>query len=464
MRSKAVSALEEFRPIRYTATVRRPEELAYRAPDSISAAVRRTLRQPRFMQYNRLAISVVLINVATLWLGSGHATWLDPPSLLIRAQANLACAVIVRQQYLVNFVCWLATQVPTRWPLRLRWAFAKVYHFGGLHVGTAVAGTAWYLLFVAAQTSEVLRGGSRASVAGMVTSYYLVLLLVAIIICALPSVRARSHDRFEVTHRIGGWTVLVLAWINTILVVTAQPGTHSVVGAIVTSPSIWLMLASTLSTALPWLRLRRVPIAVHRPSSHVAVVDFDHGVTPFVGSVRPISRNPLWGWHTFANIPAPRSRPAGYRMAISRAGDWTAAFINNPPSHVWVRGVPTAGMANVRQLFERVVYVATGSGIGPMLAHLMANNVPGHLVWITKNPRETYGDELINEILAVQPDATIWNTDEYGRPDVFALAYAALRRTDAEAVICIASRTVTWQVVSALERLGIPAFGPIWDS
>jgi hypothetical protein len=31
-------------------------------------------------------------------------------------------------------------------------------------------------------------------------------------------------------------------------------------------------------------------------------------------------------------------------------------------------------------------------------------------------------------------------------------------------VVCIANREVTWQVVHGLERRGIPAFGPIWDS
>lgn len=459
----AVSTDERFRPIRYTTIDRRPEELAYNSPDSVSAAVRRTLRQPRFMHYNRLAVGVVLFNAAVVWLGTRHAGWSDPTTLLTLAQANLACAVVVRQQHVVNFVCWLATRMPPNWPLRLRWALAKVYHFGGLHVGAAVAGSAWYLYFVAAQTGQALRG-TPTNAASLVTSYALVLLLAWVIICARPSARARSHDRFELTHRLGGWAVLVLAWTNTIVVVAVQPREGSLVSALATSPSVWLMLTSTASTVLPWLRLRRVPITVRRPSSHVAIVRFDHGVTPFAGSVRPISRHPLWGWHTFANIPAPRAMPLGYRMAISRAGDWTSSFIENPPSHVWVRGVPTAGMANVRQLFERVVYVATGSGIGPMLAHLMANNVPGHLVWITRNPRETYGDELVNEILAVQPDAMIWNTDEHGRPDVLALAYDALRRTGAEAVICIASKKVTWQVVSGLERLGIPAFGPIWDS
>lgn len=108
--------------------------------------------------------------------------------------------------------------------------------------------------------------------------------------------------------------------------------------------------------------------------------------------------------------------------------------------------------------------MATGSGIGPMLAHLLAKEVPAHLVWVTRNPRKTYGDALVEEILAAEPDATIWNTNERGKPDMVRLAHAAYRSSGAEAVICIANKEVTWQVVHGLERLGIPACGPIWDS
>jgi ferredoxin-NADP reductase len=196
----------------------------------------------------------------------------------------------------------------------------------------------------------------------------------------------------------------------------------------------------------------------------VALVAFAHGVTPAVGTVRAISRNPLLGWHTFASVAAPGRDSRRYLMVVSRSGDWTSEFIDHPPSHVWVRGVPTAGMANVRRLFKKVVFVATGSGIGPMLAHLLAGEVPAHLVWVTRNPRWTYGDALVDEILAAQPDATVWDTDQQGRPDVVQLTYDAVRRTSAEAVICIANRQVTWRVVHAMESRGIPANGPIWDS
>ena len=54
--------------------------------------------------------------------------------------------------------------------------------------------------------------------------------------------------------------------------------------------------------------------------------------------------------------------------------------------------------------------------------------------------------------------------DERGRADVLRLAYAAYLDSGAEAVICVSNAKVTWQVVHGLERRGIPAFGPIWDS
>ena len=35
---------------------------------------------------------------------------------------------------------------------------------------------------------------------------------------------------------------------------------------------------------------------------------------------------------------------------------------------------------------------------------------------------------------------------------------------DAEAVFIVSNKAATWRVVHGMERLGIPAFGPIWDS
>jgi hypothetical protein len=192
-------------------------------------------------------------------------------------------------------------------------------------------------------------------------------------------------------------------------------------------------------------------------------VHLDYGVTPAVASGVGISRNPLREWHAFASVATPGR--SGFRLLVSRAGDWTSRFVDDPPSHVWVRGVPvSAPMAKVEVLYKRVVYVATGSGIGPCLGQILAARVPGRLVWSVRSPRTTYGDALVDEVMSAQPDALIWDTTERGKPDLVQLAYEAWRDFDAEAVFVVSNKPTTFRVVNGLERLGIPAFGPIWDS
>jgi hypothetical protein len=419
-------------------------------PAAVHALDERAFKHPLLMHYNRLIALVWAANLAALWYGLADGDGLAARTVAYLALANFTLAVVVRQQYVINALFWLATRAPTTWPLRVRWTLAKVYHFGGLHVGGTTAGTAWFLGLL----PLLVAGGAPASTVAV--SGALGALLVVIIATALPPFRARHHDHFEKAHRFGGWSVLLLFWVQTALVVRDRGG------SLATAPETWALALVTLSVALPWLRLRKVPVALERPSSHVVLASFDHGVTPFSGSSTAISRSPLLEWHSFANVPAPGR--SGFRLTISRAGDWTASFIDDMPRHVWVKGITTAGVANIETLFTKVIYVATGSGIGPCLPHLLAQQVPARLVWATRSPRRTYGDGLVDEILAVQPDALVWDTAEHGKPDMVALAYAAYRDFGAEAVICISNKKLTWRVVHGLERRGIPAYGAIWDS
>lgn len=400
-----------------------------------TSPLRRLLKHPRLMHHNRLAALVVLANLAFL-----YASWVPSVRTMGHAAlADLTLAILVRQQYVINLLFRLATWAPTSWPLKVRWTLGKVYHFGGVHVGGALAGTAWFLALTISTSNGPV----------MAVGWTLLALLALIIATALPPFRARHHDLFEKIHRFGGWTALALFWTHTLL---SSPGPVEV-GA---------LAVITLSVALPWLRLRKVDVRVERPSPHVVLARFDHGETPFAGSSTAISRSPLKEWHSFANVPTPGE--PGFRLTISRAGDWTGSFIDDLPEKVWVKGITTAGVANIETLFKKVVYVATGSGIGPCLPHLLAAEVPSRLVWATRDPRTTYGDALVDEILAVQPHAVVWDTSRDGKPDMVRLAYAAYRDFGAEAVICISNKKLTWQVVHGLERRGIPAYGAIWDS
>ncbi|MFF0157849.1 hypothetical protein ACFYRY_09985 [Streptomyces sp. NPDC005263] len=402
-------------------------------------AHRRLLKHPRLMHHNRLAALVILVNLVFLYAGRPLST----PTLGHASLANLALAVVIRQQYVVNALFRLATRPPTNWPLRIRWTLGKVYHFGGLHVGGALAGAGWFLALAVAVTTD---GDNGLLIA---VSWTLVALLAVIVATALPPFRSRHHDLFEKIHRFGGWTALVLFWTHTLL---STPG----------PVPLAVLAVVTFSVALPWLRLRKVDVRVERPSPHVALARFDYGETPFAGSSTAVSRSPLTEWHSFANVPSPGE--SGFRLTISRAGDWTGSFIDDMPARVWVKGITTAGVANIETLFTKVVYVATGSGIGPCLPHLLAAEVPSRLVWATRDPRTTYGDALVDEILAAQPHALVWDTSRHGKPDMVRLAYETYRDFGAEAVICISNKKLTWQVVHGLERRGIPAYGAIWDS
>lgn len=445
-----------------------------------SHVLSRVTKKPILMHHNRLLFTVWTINLVYLYFLTGDSAAVfslsGANSFGIGALANMVIvnffvAIVIRQHYVVNFLFWVATRAPQTWPLWIRWNLGKVYHFGGIHIGCASSGTLWFLGFVFLISSNYMQGNVLVSTNVMGVSYALVGILCLMTVLALPGMRAKFHDLFERSHRFGGWTALILFWAFQTTYIYSQyidlqhlatEGETPFIQVFLSSWQVWLLIGITFSIALPWLRLKKVPIEITNPSPHVALAKFDYGVTPFAGSSTALSRNPLLEWHSFANVPSPHE--PGFRLTISRAGDWTGKFIDDLPSHIWVKSIPTAGVANIEVLFKKVVYVATGSGIGPCLPHLLAQEVPARLVWATREPRKTYGDQLVDEILDVQPDAVIWDTDRYGKPDLLELAYRAYVDFDAEAVICISNKKLTWQIVYGMESRGIPAYGAIWDS
>lgn len=128
--------------------------------------------------------------------------------------------------------------------------------------------------------------------------------------------------------------------------------------------------------------------------------------TPIPGSFIRISDNPLFEWHGFATVTKPGNE--GFSLVVSRAGDWTAKQIDNPPSTLWVRGAPTFGVLRIVPLFRRLVFVATGSGIGPCAPCILEQRVPIKLLWTSPNVRETFGDEFVDSILKKSPGAVIY--------------------------------------------------------
>lgn len=428
----------------------------------------RGLRLRVMIVYRMLFSLVGLVNMAAL-----IAVLVLNPSpewLAVLTAANLVTAVLVRQDAVINILYTIFCSVPKGAPLWVRARCGKIYHLGGVHSGAGVCATSWLLASTIRSTVAYgrARGSSRDSLATIVVSWLLSAICCAIVGFAWPSFRKNYHNLFERLHRFLGWTALCLFWVRTVLSVhDATPAGQDLGLALVRSPGFWMLGVATCSIASSWLFLRRVPVNAVPLSDHAIQLHFGYTV-PVNGSFTRISTRPLIEWHSFATIPAPQpsavAAEPGYSLVVSNAGDWTKACIRNPPTHLWVRGLPTCGVMRIATLFNRVVVIATGSGIGPLLGHISQPSCPTQLIWSTPNPEQTFGKSVINTIRRTIPGAIIHDTRVKGRPDLVKMGYNLAKDFGAEAVIIIANEKITKKVVYGLESRGLPAYGAIWDS
>ncbi|KAK1962691.1 amino acid adenylation domain-containing protein [Colletotrichum sublineola] len=452
----------------FVAEVEQQEEEDHELPSKNGFHGWRWIRHRGLNAYRKLFGVIFFSNLAVfaylLWESRNINFSLPLNHLATAVAANLLGAVLLRQEYVVNFIFWMCSRVPTSVPLSIRRHFARVYHNGGVHSGCAVSATVWWVIFTGAATGNFFAPRSPYSVnlITLILTYLILLLLVMILVMAYPSIRAKMHDQFEWTHRFAGWTALALVWAH-VIVTAASMSSEPLGTTLVKTPSLYLVAVTTLSIALPWMRLRRVKVVPEPLSKHAVRLHFDFCTPPPCSSrgVR-ITDRPMVEWHAFAAIPEPSGK--GFSIVVSKAGDWTKRIIENPPTSIWTRGTPASGVLAVAPLFKKMVLVATGSGIGPCLPVLMERRVPARVVWSTKNPLKTYGQAIMDTILAADPDALIWDTDQMGRPNLVQLAYNVYKESGAECVAIISNGPTTNKFVYQMESRGIPAFGPIWDS
>ncbi|KAK5629811.1 hypothetical protein RRF57_005526 [Xylaria bambusicola] len=427
----------------------------------------RWLRHRFFSLYRRFFSVIFFANLlafALVWWKSWDSDSLPLSQFPTAIAVNLLVAVAMRQDHVINFLFWLATRVPTWMPLAIRRQCARVYHIGGIHSGAAVSAVLWWLIFTIGATFNFARGNKEVhiDVGTVVISYLVLTLLLAIVGMAHPDIRVKLHDQFEWTHRFAGWTATALVWAHLVVASNSlKPRTESLAHALARTPAVYLLALITFSIALPWLRLRRVAVRPEYLSQHAIRLHFDFE-TPIAGKAIRITDKPMREWHAFATIDKPGQK--GFSIVVSNAGDWTRKTIDGQPQRLWTRGALASGVLTIAPLFKKVVLVATGSGIGPCLPVILEGRVPARVLWSTPHPRETFGEEIMNDVLRADPKAIIWNTRTQGKPDLTALAYQLMKESDAEAVCIISNKKVTQQVVYRLEARGIPAFGAIFDS
>ena len=388
-------------------------------------------------------------------------------ALVNAAAANVLACGLARQPLVVNAifvaVCW----IPRGAPLWIRRVAAKVYHYGGVHSGCGIAAVVWYMGFVGLMSKEYWApptGQSTISVTSVVLAYLIVVLLLAIVIVAYPAFRFIKHDYFELTHRFSAWVVVAL-FVALLLVFAdeASQAANEPFGMfLIKLPAFWFLMVTVVAIVQPWVMLRKVKVRPERLSPHAIRLHMDHTTTSFGKGIQ-LAKHPLQDWHGFATFPDPEGK--SFSCLVSKAGDWTSACIKDQPTHLWKRGVLIYGFAYAMRVFKRVVVVTTGSGIGPCLSFLGDDNRPDlRVVWQTRAPLRTYGQEVLNLVRRLDTNPVIIETNQSGRVDMVPIIRQLVKEFDAEAVCVISNPRVTKSVVYELESRGTPAFGPIFDS
>ena len=122
----------------------------------------------------------------------------------------------MRQGFMINSIFRTAWLVPWSVPLRIRRWVARCYCYGGIHSGAAIAGTLWWIAFSMLLMIRFVRDKSY-TLPIVITAYLILALLMTIILLAYPSLRSRYHNTFEITHRLLGWTSILLFWLQLLL-------------------------------------------------------------------------------------------------------------------------------------------------------------------------------------------------------------------------------------------------------
>jgi hypothetical protein len=429
----------------------------------------RVFRHTLWNVYRRLFSIVFAANAAVLvaYLVRASSVWeIDIWDLTTAASANIFVATAIRQDYIQGIMYRSAMLVPHSAPLKLRRMVAKTYENGGVHSGCGVAGTVWFLAATVVLSIQHSSSNFRFDPVIALT-YVLAGLLVLVVLAAYPSFRAKQHNTFEMTHRLAGWTIIILFWVVLGLLSGSVAKTqHTNVGLVfVKQPSFWFLLLTTLHTILPWLSLRRWDFRAEALSNHAVRLHFKKDIKPYTGIA--ISRSPLFEWHPFATMPSLADKPTkGGSLICSAAGDWTKDTVASPQKHYWVKGVPKPGVLCLSVIFKRVVIVTTGSGIGPCLSILASPHRRNtcRVLWSGPEPEKVFGSEIVDSVRRVDPRAVIINTRRQGRPDMVALTYQLYIESCAEAVFVISNPKLTRDIVYGMESRGVPAYGPIWDS
>lgn len=422
------------------------------------------LDQGLFTVYKRLFVVCLALNITGLVLAAvGRFPYARNRAALFSI-ANIFALVLCRSEAFLRIVFWLAVNVlGWSWvPLRLKTMTTSLLQsLGGIHSSCGVSSVAWLIYALVLTLKD--RENTTPEIIGVASTILGLLCLSSL--AAFPLVRHLHHNVFERTHRFAGWSALVLLWAFIILTISYDPFTKSysndLGSRLIKRQEFWFTVGISVLIIIPWLTVRRVPVRVSSPSGHASIIKFEGGVKS--GILGRISPSPFSEWHAFGIISDNKKE---HMMLAGAVGDFTKSLVANPPSHLWVRQVHFAGLPYLTNMYNRVLLVATGSGICVFLSFLLQPcKADVCLLWVTKGVEQNFGKE-IKEWMSGHPKekVIVHDTAVLGRPNVSQMSVDTAKNFGAEVVIVTSNPEGSRDVVDSCKAAGIAAFGPIWDS
>ena len=417
-------------------------------------------------------ILVSLVNILLLVIFY-QTIYLTDTSTAILSVSNILVAVLVRNELILHLLYRLAVWTSVKMVYGKYYFNSGVHYIGGVHASCATWGCLWVsvdLLQQLGNPRDFLSMTTSNDPISIAISSILLTLLLIIILTAIPSFRYKFHDTFEISHRYLGWsslTILVLHQIRFQLIIALNQAYP--LETLLTNPVLLMIALMIFSVFLPWISVQCFDnFKMDCPSEGVLVVTL-----PGKADVGTFARISLDGieWHSFSVAGTSLSKQtteSKIYLIIGAVGDWTKHLIRqvakgNLPKRLWVRRVKPPGFMFSINAYSRVVIVATGAGIAPVIPHLSKNGHKLYIVWIANEHKQTYGKKLWS-LLDSHPRCHIFDTGIYGRPNVEQLAIQAVRDFRAQAVFCVSNKAVTNKVVNTCLGKGIPAYGATWDS
>ncbi|XP_031473587.1 adenylate-forming reductase 06235 isoform X2 [Nymphaea colorata] len=376
------------------------------------------LDQGLFTVYKRLFVVSLTINLVMLILAAtGNFPYARNRAALFSV-ANIFALTLCRSEAFLRIVFWLAVKLLGRpWvPLSLKTATTSLLQsLGGIHSSCGVASIAWLVYALVLSLKD--RSNTSSATLGVAFTILVLLFLSA------------------------------LVWAFVFLTVSYQLSSNSYSfnsSKLIKTQEFWFTLAITVLIILPWLTVKRVAVRVHAPTNHASIVKFPGGMK--AGILGRIARSPLSDWHAFGIISDGKKE---HMMLAGAVGDFTRGLVSNPPSQLWVRGVHFAGLPYLVNMYNRVLLVATGSGLCVFLSFLLQRSQADIMSMVNSYPKE----KMI-----------IHDTAVLGRPNVAELVLKAAEKWSPEVVIVTSNPEGSRDVVNTCKNAGVPAFGPIWDS